>query len=222
MASAKDKNKEVVAAPDFFNYSDYLPAGVTKDDGRTIGGFTPIYAPDTAWEEKFPPAGGYLCHFQILPAVKKGKDIYIPKMIKLIVKNAKGLPTKGVRGKGDGKEVVDVPVDNALLIPLTGNLLNNEELLDAVADPNNVHYALFYIRGQVDTGQITPMWDWHVQLFDKLTIKREGEYALPIDGSRIDRVLTEGKTPGNAEGRTVTGQTVTGQAYNTQTGEVAS
>jgi hypothetical protein len=219
MASAKNQTKAADAAPDFFNYDDYLPAGIKSDDGRNIGGFTPIYSPEDAWADgdkasQFPIVAGWLCYFEILPEKKRGKETFIPKMIKVIVEAA----TKGMSGTGDAKLAVDVPKGKAVMIPLTGNLLYNQELLDAVADEKNVHFATFRLIGQVDTGMPSPMWHWEVRLYDKATKIRSSDYALPAAGSRIDRVLSEGKVPPGAQ----IGRTADGQTYDRATGEVTS
>jgi len=200
---AKKNETQAAGTVGDFDYSAFVPAGGNAKDLRTIGGFTPIYAPEEALDDSFPPAGGYLRCFEILPAVKVGKEMYIPKMISMIVTN----DTKGVRGPKDAREVIDVPKTKRLLIPLTGNLLNNQELIDAVADPKNVHWAIFRVTGTQDTGQPTPMFVWDVKLLDTLTIKREGEYALPVGGTGVERVLG-------------TGETSTGEVYDTKTGEL--
>lgn len=198
---AKNKDTAVTPPAGDFDYSAFMPEGMSTKDLRATGGLTPIYAPEEALDNGFPPCGGWLDRFEILPEVKVGKEIYIPKMIRVVCTN----DTKGVQGTKDVREVTKVEKGKDVLIPLTGNLSNNKDLLLAVSDPNNVHWAIFRVRGTKETGQITPMWDWDVQLHSA-TKKRDGRFAIPLGGTRIDAPSLT--------------QAPNGETYNKVTGEV--
>jgi hypothetical protein len=215
MAAAKKTDAIVNASDKNFDFSAFMPEGWKADDLRAIGGLTPIYAPEAALEEKFPPVAGWLDRIELLPEVTQGKDkatgqvrTYVPIMIRVQTT----APTKGIMGKGDALQIVDVAAGDDILVPVTGNLRANKVLLGAVPGarprrelppavaPDKVYFAILRVTGQ-QTVENGDMWVWDTRLHPK-TIERSGRYALP-EGPL-------GELP----------QTASGHHYDPKTGEI--
>jgi hypothetical protein len=108
--------------------SAFMPQGYSADDLRIIGGLTPIYAPEAVAEGRFPPCAGFLDRIEVLPDVVQKARIYVPVMIRVVASH----PTKGILGKKETLEIVDVAEGEEILVPITGNLRTNKVLLGSV------------------------------------------------------------------------------------------
>lgn len=202
MASAK---KNEIAAPKAFDYSQYVPEGMSAKDLSIVeSSLVPIYSAQEAFENNWAPACGWLDRFVVLPEQRKGtKDAFIPKAIKLVLE----VPTKGLKGTKDEREECDVAKGEELLVMINGQMLQNKELLAAVADEKNIYYAVFRIKGTKDVDRPSEIWDYEVMIAKSHPKKREGRFAIPIGGTKIDLILGEA-------------QTSTGQVYDSKTGEL--
>jgi hypothetical protein len=201
MANDKNKANDNLKAPSKpeYDFADFLPAGFDKEGLQDTGGLTPMYSTKEAFEQSWAPVGGMIDRIVRLPPVLKGKEWFVPHaaLIRDIVK-----PTKGLHGTKDNREVVDIAVGGEILIPITGNLETNKELIRALNDTESVHFGIFMVAGQQKVNnQITPMWVWKVQIHDRKT-PRKGEYAAPF--SELARLVA----------------LPTGQFYDIETGEV--
>jgi len=205
MASAKKNETAAASKGVAFDYSKYLPEGMKATDLTIVEStLVPIYSAQEAFEGGWEPACGWLDRFVILPEQRKGtKDAFIPKAIKLIVE----VPTKGLKGTKDEREECDVVKGDELLVMINGQMLQNKELLAAVADEKNVYFATFRIKGTKDVDRPSEMWDYEVQIAKGHPKKREGRFAIPIGGTKIDLILGEGRT-------------ASGEVYDTKTGEL--
>jgi len=176
-----DKTKATAADTNDFDFAAFMPEGYDAGDLRVIGGLTPIYSPEDAFEGGFPPVVGLMDRIEILPEVKVGKEMFIPRCIRVQCLTA----TKATTGKKGERKSVDIAAGEDVLIPITGNLSNNKTLLAACVDAKHVYLVVARVRGQVDVGQISPMWDWDVRLHPK-SQERKGRFLLPQNASRIE------------------------------------
>jgi hypothetical protein len=190
-----------------FDYSSFVPEGMSVKDLTVVeSSLTPIYGAQEAFDNNWPPVCGWTNCFVVLPEQRQGTTTaFIPKAIKIVTE----FPTKGIRGTKDEREVCDVEKGKEILLMLSGQLLQNKELLAAVADEKNSYFVIARIRGSKDIGQPQDMWDWEVLVNKKQPRKREGQFLLPIGGSRLDLVLGQEH-----------GQTSTGAVYDSKTGEL--
>jgi hypothetical protein len=203
MASAKKDTTKVEP----FDYSAFVPEGMKLSDLTVVEHtLTPIYAAEQAFEEKWPPACGWTDRFVILPEQVKGKGdsarSHIPKMVQIYLE----YPTKALKGTGDDKLATDMKKGEAVLIPLNAQQLRNVEMLMAVADEKNSYYMIARVRGTIPVNQPQDMWDWEITINKAAPRKREGKFAIPIGGTRLDLILPEGTTS-------------TGEKYDAATGE---
>lgn len=192
-----DKNKVVEV-----NFADFLPAGLSADELTLTGGLTPTYSPKEAFENRYAPVGGWIDRLQKLAPVKQGGGkVYEPLV--LLVRDI-SRPTKGVLGPKTDRKVVDVPAGKDILIPITGNISTNRELIQAMADTEHVYFAIFQVVGQmpVDSGP-SDMWVWKIMLHPQKKA-RTGVYSLPLAPNTRHRL----------------GMTVDGTLYDSATGEV--
>lgn len=113
---------------DDFDFSKFMPEGYSANDLKIIGGLTPIYAAEQALAQGFPPVVGFLDRIEVLPEVKQGAKTYVPLMIRVKVTAA----TRGIIGKKDTIDVVDIEPGQDVLVPISGNLRSNKVLLGAI------------------------------------------------------------------------------------------
>ena len=205
MADNKKKSEPLAGAAlssDDEDLLQYLPEGMDLKDLHKTGGLTPTYSPKHALDGAFPRVAGYIDRIMVLPTMAQGKDDeFTPVMILLreLVK-----PTKATVGRDDDRQVVDVEAGKDILIPLTGNLKNNKELINALADQSKVYFCVAKVVGQQKVNnQPSKMWVWDLRICDKSQAKpREGIYALPAANAQQ------------------LGVTATGASFDLQTGEV--
>ena len=184
-----------------------LPADVDITKIREVGGLTPIFSPQEAWEEKFPPIVGWADRIEELPPVQMGRDIFIPRLIRIQLT----APTKAVLGKRGARQVVDLKAGDDILVPLTGNLENSRGLMAAIKDPRHVTLIGIKLTGHVPTGQPSDMWTFSVGLTAHKMAREGTRFALPF----------ETPTPELPAGRVAAGQPVNqaGQSVNMVTGQ---
>jgi hypothetical protein len=178
-----------------------LPEGFSAEEFQLTGQLTPIYAAKDAFEERWPKLIGFMKGIEELPTVREGKDdAYTPMMIRFKVIAA----TKGIQGKDDKREIVEIPIGSEVLLPISGNLRNNAKLLAAATNPNEYFLAQVVATGQVRVGKPSPMWELNVQLHPKGQRRAGTEYAMMV-----------------ASGAPML-QTATGAVYDPSTGELVS
>lgn len=201
-AASTGNNNQGAASEKDFDWSKYVADGYAVDELRIIGGLTPIYVPEEALSQGFPPVFGKMDRIEFLPTQRQGqKDEWTPRMIRVVAL----MPTKAMGGTGDDRHLVDIAVGDDVLIPVTGNLSNNKTLLIAAAHEDLVFVAGFRVKGQKEIGRPSEMWDWDVRLHPK-TERRAGRFMLP-QGEKVTR--TE-----------LPATTASGTAYDPRTGEV--
>ena len=182
MASAK-KNQIAPHAGDI-DFSKFLPEGMDVGDLYKTGGLTPIMNPELAFE-KGAVVAGYIDRIQVLPLQRAGTaDEWQPLMI-LVRELTAPVACMAKDPKGDDTEVI-VEKGKECLVPVTGNLKTNRELLTALMDRTQAHFAIFRVVGTMDVGRASPMWSFDIRLHPK-TKQRVGAYALPSqdDPSRL-------------------------------------
>lgn len=186
---------------DKFDYSAYLPEGVELTDVYKTGGLTPIFSPEQAFTEELVVAG-WIDRIFSLPTQRENKeDEYTPYMIMLREIHT---DTMGTQKDTQGNNApIEVKKGKDILIPITGNLKTNRELITAVMDPTQSHFGIFRVVGTMKLDQPTPMWVWDCRLVTK-TRPRAGVFAAPgiLDPTRLFAKNKEGQT------------------FNTDTGEV--
>lgn len=143
----------------------FLPAGFEAADFDVVGGLRPIVSPDILFEGQQPLVGFIVALLDMPPREDKSE------WRALLVETTGNVSAKV------GEDTVVIPAGKEILLPLSGSLKNNPDLLNAACDGSRVFLGIFSVKGQVDTGKQTPMWDFEVQLHKK-TIARTGKYSL--------------------------------------------
>ena len=158
-----------------------LPGDFDPKDFHKVGGLTPIYSPKEALAAGFPPAIVWIDRTEVLPAVNMGRDkqtgepiVFYPKMLRGCCVTA----TLACVGKRGQRQVVERKAGDDILIPLTGNLLNNKTLIAAAQHPTKVFLGAFALKGTIDIGQPSELWDWDVRLHAKTMLREGTRYAL--------------------------------------------
>lgn len=182
---ADDKKKTPMAAgtaakpnPKDFDWASVMPAGYEAEGLHSIGGLTPIYASETAFEEGWTPCVGHLVRLDTIDiGGEKEKDPN--QRWRKFIRVQCAVATKGVLGSGENQKIVDVEPEQDILMPLSGNLKNVEELLAALADPDRVFLGAFRVLGKKDIGRPKgqEMWEIDSKLHSK-TIARTGRFTL--------------------------------------------
>jgi hypothetical protein len=205
---AKNESKSVAGAninEKDFDWSAFIPKEHKATDLRAIGGLTPIYVPEEALGQKFPPVYGKMDRIEYLPTQRVGqKDEWTPAVIRVNCL----VPTKAMAGTKEDRVLVDVAAGEDVLIPITGNLKNNKTLLISAVDAGFVHIAGFRVKGQKDIGRAAgqEMWDWEVMLLTN-----------PAPEARAGRFLLAQTV---TVGPSALLQTSSGVPYDGKTGEV--
>lgn len=163
--------------------------GFSADDFKITGGLTPIYGAKEAFENKLAPVIGWIDRLLVLPEVQQGKNpdgsprVFEPHMI-LVREIQKA--TMGLQGSKDAKKLVDVAAGSDILVPITGNVETNRELIQALMDRKNKYMGVFACVGQQRVNnQVTPMWVWKILVATDKPSPRQGAYAiLPTSAER--------------------------------------
>lgn len=212
---AKNKNDSPVEKIAYDLSQTLAGLGDGWDDAEfsEVGGLTPIYSPEFAFEEKYPPVVGRIYSLEALPTIKAkrpGEKDYTPLMLNvLLAKN-----TKAVTGTKGARETIDAKAGEHILVPVTGNLRTIERLLGAGLDSDNIYKVVMYVEGQVSMNDVrSDMWKWNVKI-SNVPEKRasDGAFALPPTSKRVAELLNGGsfKTLPN------------GEVYNEKTGEITT
>lgn len=200
MADDKNKNKApmvgaaVQTKSKDFDWASVMPAGYEAEGLHDIGGLTPIYASEPAFEEGWAPCIGHLVRLDTIDiGGEKEKD---PKQRwRKFVRVQLAVATKGVLGSGENQKIVDVDAEQDILMPLSGNLKNVEELLAALADPDRVFLGVFRVLGKKDIGRPKgqEMWEIDSKLHNK-TIARTGRFTLKQGETNAPALTAAGVT----------------------------
>ena len=145
------------------------------------------------------------------PVVKKinGEDVTVDSGIRYFLRMEAIKPTLGTRGDRDQQEEVPVKKGEDILMPLSGNIKNVEDLKAAVAHPTEVSIVGFRVIGQRKVNNKgNAMWDIET-MFHPAKLRREGRYLFG-SGNAVTDVSKQ-----------IAGTTSTGAQY-TKDGEVLS
>lgn len=135
---------------------------VTDDDFVVVGGLRYICLPEN---NEGRPITGWTVALLDMPEKFKWKQAILLNL------------TSSARVVQDD-ETIDAQPGDDVLIPVSGNLKNNAELLKACVDPRIVTMARFTYLGEKDIGKPSPMKEFEVALALKKQIARTGQFAL--------------------------------------------
>lgn len=191
---AKDKNQKTTAAKageveqfdKKYDLAKFLPEGFSLDDFESVGGLRPLCPPEINAET---PIVGIPYALLDMPPRKSDNSPWQGILVSLL--------STAQAQTNDGELVTIEPGDD-VIIPVSGALKNNQDLLSAVVDPFKVTPAIFEVTGQQDTGKPSKMWVYEVQLAFKKQRSRQGAMALyhkpaevlvpaPARGQVVDR-----------------------------------
>lgn len=147
------------------NLKAFLPEGFSEKDFDIVGGLRPICSPESMLDPDSPVVGWVVALLD-MPNREDGSEW------RALLVELTGNATAKV-----GDDIVVIPAGKEVLIPVSGALKNNPELLNAAFDATRVFLGIFRIIGQVDTGKPSKMWEYEVALHKK-TIARVGKYTL--------------------------------------------
>lgn len=164
-SGSKDQQKlEAATSPAPVDH--YMPEGYSDADFSVVGGFTPMYKPKNAFEQKLAPVFGWLLYTEALPVISdpKGKEKdRVPLALHVLL----CAPNKGWLGP-DGEEIEkEIPVNEEILVPCSGNILFNRPLMTAAFDPERVWLVRMSVVDQQKSDYPTPMWVWKVEIANK-------------------------------------------------------
>lgn len=195
-----NKQQEEIQNPPFTVDWTKLAPGITEADIRKTGQLTAMYLPAEALTKKWPPIVVDLVGIETWATVVKNGKPWTPRQLRGVLVT----PAKAIGGTGDAAQEVDLKPGDDILIPITGNLSVNKEILLAAA-----HEKLLFRAGFAVTGmQETKNGDMHV-------------WEAPILGKpqqRSGRFLQIGQP---TELPQMNGKTSDGTVYDKATGEVA-
>lgn len=197
MAKTNEKNVSVDASTskDIFDYSQYLPAGYDAKDLKSIGGLTPIYAAELALAQNWAPAVGWMDRITVIDMDADEKDLKQRFREFIIMQST--VKTKGIRGKRDDREIIDVMPGDDILVPMSGNIKNISVLRAALADNDKVYLGVFRVTGTKNTGRPTDMWTIESFIHPKHA-PREGRFALPVGANHAPALQGGGVTSSGA------------------------
>ena len=161
MANSKKTNTPASAVP-AIDLAAFLPEGMDNEELVDTGGLRPIVQADTMMEH---PVAGWLIAVLDMPP-REDKSPWRAILVET---------TGATRAKVGEDTNVPVEAGCEVLIPLSGNLANNSQLLDALADDASMSWGIFQTQGQVNVGKPSPMWDIKVRLHPKPKA-RTGKY----------------------------------------------
>lgn len=239
---ATDDKKKMPAAIPAVNLADLAPAGYEDQvaDAHRTGLLTPLYlpkfaalkSPEGVAREGFPMVLGWLDRVHVMPEQSRGKDdddAWVP--FNLLVRDLK-MPTKGIRrneiGELTEKSIVPVAAGGKILIPISGQLKVNQDILDCLLD---IDYCYWIVVQCIGYRKVDPrknaMADWEVSFLRDskkqiLKKKREGEFLLPdyykvaIQNGDFAASIAVGELVGSLGEN---GVTSSGERFDTKTGE---
>lgn len=198
MASAKKDQEQVPESKTDSNlkkidWSKYLPKDVDKSDLKKTGGLKPAYYPDEALTQGWDPIVVRLVGIKRLPEQRQGRRIWTPQLFHGVLRT----PAKAMAGIRDDRKVVDLKPGDDILIPITGSLKIDSDLIEAARHPTRLYTACFAVVGQdtisvPDVDDPNPMFIWDARLVGSYE-KREGRYeqmgitgAETASGTRYD------------------------------------
>jgi hypothetical protein len=171
------------AASDDFDITQYLPAGADPSKIKVTGGLTPIYRPEDAYNQKWPPVIGDMKCVEKLDAITDFDSF----MIRVVCV----APTKGI----SADEPVDVPVGSEVLVPVSGNLRSNREILAAATNGTSYYRAGFKVTGQKEMGKgRSDMWVVKAKLIDVPMPRLGTSFELPDVARPLVGTTGDGKT----------------------------
>ena len=122
------------------------------------------------------------------PIVQKinGQEVVTDDGMRYFLRMEAIKPTLGTRGDRDQQEEVPVKAREDILMPLSGNIKNVEELKAAVAHPTEVSIVGFRVIGQRKVNNKgNQMWDIET-MFHPTKLRREGRYLLGASNAITD------------------------------------
>lgn len=162
---AASKKTPVQAPSNDLDLSKYVPDGFDLSDFDVVGGLRPVCPPEVNQDN---PVTGWIVALLDMPKRKSDGSEWRAILVQL---------TRPAKAKA-GDDVVDVEAGKEILIPLSGSLKNNADLLNAAVDARKVTMGMFVVTGTMDIGKPSDMWVYEVRLALKKQIAREGAFAL--------------------------------------------
>lgn len=192
---AKDKTTEKVSGAQAavtgqkFDMSKFMPQGMDEKELVELGGLNPICAAEIT-SQGSPVAGWLIAELEMPPRLsieptKRKAGVKEPWSAFLI------LLTAGTKG-GIGDEIVDVPAGKKVLVPVGGNLGNNDELRLAAADVKKCYWVFLNCTGAIPMSDgRNDMWNYEVSLHPA-GVAREGDYRAPLPKRKAIAALPNG------------------------------
>lgn len=177
-AARSDESRPAKKAFDYAAFFAENGLKYTEKDLVDVGGLTPIYSFENAYEEDWPPVFGLLVN-RIEIEVDKANAIDNQRWRWFYVIEAEA-PTKALSGTGDDRETIDIEPGDYILMPESGALKNRDRLKMAASDPDEVYRVFFRVEGgPVDLGKPgrNPMWPVESKLVGD-SIPRKGRYVI--------------------------------------------
>lgn len=170
MAATKKDAKGAVAkgndgAMGEIDLSKFLPEGFSLDDFESVGGLRPICPPELNAET---PVIGWVVALLDMPPRKSDNSPWQGLLINLV----------STAQAQAGDEIITVEAGKDIIIPVSGALKANSDLLSAAVNSHKVTCGIFHVTGQMDVGKPSPMWTYDVRLAFKKQKAREGAAAL--------------------------------------------
>lgn len=189
-----------------------LPPELKAKDLSRTGELTPIFNFKLAHEKKLVVAGR-LHIIETLPIEGAEKPRLVLKVRDLTA------PTIGTQGPKSDQRQVEIPKGGEILVPVSGNLANNKDLIDAIMDVDHVYFGVFAVTGTMPRKGKNDMWvvDCRIALQERM--KRTDKYLLPVSYARA---LARGDVATALKGEFPAETTADGSVYDSQTGEVVS
>lgn len=155
---------------------------VTDDDFEEVGGLRYVCLPEL---NEGKPVTGWLVSLLTMPEKFKWQQAILVCL------------TEPANVVVDDETIQAQPGED-VLIPVSGNLKNNDALLKACVDTKEVIMGRFTYKGEIDTGKPSKMKEFEVKLAFKKKIQRTGAFALhnqPPVGYFTGEVLDKNGAP---------------------------
>lgn len=208
---AKNKNSTTQNAPVNLDHilADLLPKEVAEAMVKT-GGLTPLFLPQLALEKKLVVIGTFH-KLEMLPDFADGKKSLALKICDL------EYDTIGTTGDKTKREEVPIAKGGTILVPLTGNLKSNRELVEIITDVEHVYKFACSVTGTMPMKGKNDMYVFDVRISLPAPQPRQGKYMLPVSYARA---IASGDVMRAINGESGEEETADGTAYNPATGEV--
>lgn len=214
-----------------------LMSGITEDEYKEVGKFTPIYKPTHAWadghkDKQLAPIEGIIIGLEALPLIEGDEERKLPDFLPLQILVRLAKANRGYRGSRlKGEEPVEVPAGGAIYVPVNGNLLYNRPLMVACFDRDFATVARFRVTGKMAMA-LGDLWTWNVTFAKQIPrsqdrilqvhdLRLPAHVASDLSEKQVKALPSTAWMPPNASGAPqLVGHTANGTPFNTDTGEV--